>query len=192
MAERDLTAGMSAGIQADHLRPALFYEGEFADASAVVTYVRFWSGIGSITWDGKTWLGGGSLLGISPIEESSENKSVGFTVSLSGQPEANRALAFTTTSRNRAGRLWLGLFDAAGNVIADPYLLRRGRLSALPIEDSAQLGSITASYEDLMSLLQRPLERRYDAHSQALRDSTDLGFEYVEALQNAVFDFIPA
>lgn len=110
MSERVLSAAMLAAIAKRNLRPAIFYEGEF-ETAGVATYVRLVTAIGSLSWDGKTWLGGGDLLNISKIEESSDIKAVGFEVTLSGCDSARISLALQSMKKNRPGRLWLGLFE---------------------------------------------------------------------------------
>jgi len=188
MTTRDLTSGMLTGIQAGAVSPILFFEGEYTDSGSVA-YLRRWTGIGTLSWDGKTWLGAGDLMALSPLEETVETKGTGFVVTLSGLPTENIALALESTRRNASGKLWLGLLDSSGNLIADPYLLKRGRFSSIPVDDDGNTATLQVTYEDLLSAMQQPRELRYDSHSQALRDPDDLGFEYVEAIQNAIFDF---
>ena len=190
MASRDLTAGMLTAIQAGHVRPAILYEGEFY--SAGVVYLRLWTGVGSLSWDSKTWTGGGKLLGISVLQETSQTKAVGFEVKLSGMPSDLISLALSSVQRNRAGRLWLALFDSSGAVIADPYLLKRGRFNMIPIEDDGKTCTITARYEDRLFGLDLPRERRYTHEDQQLRAPGDTGFDQVEWLQDATFELGPA
>jgi hypothetical protein len=187
MASRDITAGVLAAIQAGNVRPAIFYQGEFVDGSEVTQYLRLWTGIGPRTWNGSTWTGGGHLLNISVIEESGEIKAVGFDVTMSGLSSARISQALQSARRNRPGHLWLVLFDASGNIIPDPYLLKRGKFSMIPIEDNGETCTVTAKYEDRLINLQKPREMRYTTESQKLRDPDDLGFEFVEALQDATF-----
>src|SRR3990167_3205639 len=116
MSERNFTAAMDAAILAGTVRPTLFYEGEFASSQ----FLRLWTGVGQIDWDGHTWTGGGHLLGITPLEERRDVKAIGFTVSVSGMPSANISLALASVRQNKTGNLWLGLFNAAGALIAGP------------------------------------------------------------------------
>lgn len=186
MAARDLTAGMLTAIQAGAVRPALLYEGAF-DSGGTPQYVRLWTGMGNLTWDAKTWVGGGHLLGISPITESTKTEAVGFEVTVSGMPSTRISLALSSARKNKPGSLWLALFDASGAVIADPYLLQSGRFDMIPIEDSGDTCTITVRYEDRLIALQKPRERRYTHEDQQLRSAGDLGFEYVQGLQDAAF-----
>jgi len=186
MAARDLTASMLTAIQAGLVRPAILMEGEFVSLG-VTTYLRLWTGVGNLSWDSKTWIGGGHLLGISPIAESTKTEAVGFEVTLSGMPSDKISLALSSVRKNKAGRLWLALFDSAGAVIADPYLLKSGRFDMIPIEDSGDTCTITARYEDRLIALSIPRERRYTHEDQQLRLAGDLGFEYVQGLQDAAY-----
>lgn len=189
MAERDLTAGMAAAVQAGTVRPAILYEGEFVDGGGAPTFVRLWSGIGTLSWNGQSWLGAGNLLGVSGVRESTGLRANAFEVWLSGVSTTLVSLALTSARKNRSGKLYLALFNADDwtTPIADPYLLKRGRFDTIPIEDAATRSRITARYEDRLSALGVPRERRYTSEDQALRDPNDKGFDYVEELQDAQF-----
>ena len=188
MAQRDLTAGMLAAVQAGTIYPAIFYEGEFVNpANESQTFIRLWSGVGSYSWNGFNWTGAGNLLGVSGIRESTGLRANAFEVWLTGMSSALISTALSAARKNRSGKLWLHLFDASRNLIADPYLLKRGRFDTIPIEDAGATARITARYEDRLAALGVPRERRYTSADQALRDPADKGFEYVEALQDASF-----
>lgn len=187
MAQRDLTSGMLSAIAQGVVRPAIFYQGEFVDGSENTVYLRLWTGVGTYSWSGYDWTGGGNLMAVSPIEENTENKAVGFEITMSGMPSAKIALALQSARRNKPGKIWLALFDASLNLVADPYLLKRGKFSMIPIEDNGTTCTLKATYEDRLIGLQKSSEMRYTTESQKLRDPDDLGFEYVESLQDASF-----
>lgn len=191
MAERDLTAPMLAALQAGHVQPAFIYEGEFADSNEDTVYLRLWTGVGDLSWGGKTWRGDGQSIEFSPIGETGSLQAIGFDVKISGQPQANVALGLTAVRRNRPGRIWLALFDAAGAIIVDPYLLTRGMFDKVPIDDSGATCTVTLRYEDRLLDGQTVKEMRYTHESQQLRSLGDRGFEYVEALQDASFLELP-
>lgn len=184
MAERGLTAPMLAAIAARTVRPALFYEGEFVDGSENPEFLRLWTGVGDLSWNGYTWTGGGNLLGISALEETTDLKAVGFSVTLSGMPSSLVSLALGNVRQGKPGKLWLGLFDSAGALLADPYQLKRGRFDIAPIEDDGETCTISAQYEDRLIDLERPRDRRYTHEDQQLDYPGDLGFEYVPSLQD--------
>jgi hypothetical protein len=184
--ERDLPSYFATAIEDPVVYPALLYRGEFIDENGDSQYLRLWSGLGSLAWDGQTWTGQGQLLGVSQIEETVEVKAVGFTVSLQGQKSSNISLALSSAqrSRGREGKVWLALFDAAGVMLDEPLLLKSGRLDRCPIEDEGDTCTLTAHYEDRLVDLKRPRVRRYSDQDQKAVYPTDRGFEQVAALQD--------
>lgn len=188
MAGRALTAGFLAALAEGTIRPAIFFEGEFVASgspSETPSFLRFWTGIGDLDWDGKTWTGTGSLLGLSPIDETRDLQARGFTVSLSGMPSDLISLALGNVRQGKPGTLWLGLFDAAGALIEDPYQLQRGLFDVSVIEDSGDTCTIAARYESRLIDLEKPRVRYYTTEDQRLDYPDDLGFEYVPSLQDA-------
>jgi len=183
MASRNLTAPMLAAIAAGTVRPGLLYEGEFVSGGSPA-FLNLWSGVGLLSWDSKTWTGGGQLMGLSPIEESRQMSAVGFTVTLSGMPSSLIATALANVRQGRPGKLWLALFDAAGAIIADPYPLQSGRLDVSLIEDAGETCTISVQYESRLVDLERARERRWTHEDQQIDHVGDLGFEYVAALQD--------
>ena len=188
MAARNLTASMLAEIAKSTVRPAILYEGEFVSPgspSEVPAFLRLWTGIGDLSWDGKTWTGGGNLLGITPIEETRQLQARGFTAQLSGMPSSLISTALSGIRQGRAGTLWLAFFDSSGTIIADPYQLQRGKLDVSVIEDTGDKCSIAVQYESRLIDLERPRARYYTKQDQELDYPGDLGFDFVPKLQDA-------
>lgn len=176
---RELTVGAAAALDANPMRPLIFYEGEFASG-----FLRLFSGMGSVPWDGKTWIGAGSLMGISEITETSKINANGLTASLSGMPSSLISTVHTYARHGKPGKVWLGFLDSAGAIIADPYLAFEGRLDVPAIEDSGDTCTISVQYESRLVDLQRPRVWRYDDQSQRALYPNDGGFRYVADLQN--------
>ena len=38
--------------------------------------MRLWTGVGTISWDGQTWIGAGNILGLTAIEETVEVRAI--------------------------------------------------------------------------------------------------------------------
>ena len=189
MATRDLTSGLTTAVQAGTVYPAILYEGEFDDGAGGSAFLRLWTGLGTLSWNGFSWTGAGNLIGINGVTESTELKANAFEAWLSGVSSALVATALTAARKNRSGKLWLALFNAGNwtTPIVDPYLLKRGRFDTIPIDDSGDTAKITVRYEDRLATLSIPKERRYTSADQALRFPGDKGFDYVESLQDAQF-----
>lgn len=189
MAIRALTSGMQTAIAAGTVRPAIFYEGVFDNGSGADAYLRLWTGLGSIVWNTYTWLGAGELIAISNLDETTDLSAVGFQIKLNGMPSVDIGLALGDVRQGRSGKLWMGLFDSSGNLIADPYPLRRGRLDYSVIDDTGETCTIGIQYEDRLIDLERPRERRFTSADQQIDYPTDLGFEFVPNLQDKSFQW---
>ena len=176
---RDLTAGVITQLQAASVEVGVLFEGEFASG-----WVRFWSGVGTLSWDGKSWSGVGTLLGISGIDETNEIRASGLTVSLSGVPSDLLSAALGDARSGKTGRVYLAFFSS-GSIVADPILQFEGRLDVPAIEDGPDTATISISYESELIDLERARERRYTPEDQAIDFPGDLGFDYVAALQDA-------
>lgn len=185
MASRDLTAAMLSEITAATLYPVIFYEGEFVPpgSPADSAFLRLWTGVESIQWNGYTWTGAGHLLSISSVEERNTIEAIGFTVTVSGMPSANLSLALQAVRQGKPGKLWLGCLDSAGALIADPYLLQEGKADVSIIDDSGDECTIKVQYESRLVNLLRPRVRRYTHEDQKIDYPTDRGFQFVPTLQ---------
>lgn len=175
---RDLTSGVQDAIDADQVSPILLFEAEFVSG-----YVRVWSGYGDLTWNSQTWNGVGILGGISNIEETSEVKAAGITVSLSGIPSQYISIALQDVRQGKTGKIYLGFMDNSNEVIVDPYLAFEGRLDIPSIQEDGDNSIITISYESRLIDLERSREVRYTHEEQTRLFPGDLGFEYVASMQ---------
>ena len=175
---RDLTSGVQTAIAADAVSPILLFQGEFGSG-----FVRVWSGIGDLTWNSETWSGVGTLGGISSITETSDIQANGLNVTFSGIPSAMISIALGDVVQGKLGKVYFGFMDASNTVIADPVLMFEGRLDVPSIEEDGENAVIQISYESRLIDLQKPRESRYTHEDQKLQHPTDLGFEFVPALQ---------
>jgi hypothetical protein len=183
---RTLSAEFEAALAASVVRPVFLFEGEFANGTT-----NAWTGIGTLSWDGKEWLGVGHLAGASPIVETGDPVAHGIAVSLSGIPSARIAQALAQSRQGRPGRIWLGLLvensdsppTGALELVVDPDLSFDGRLDVPEIEEGGEAAIIRISYESRLVDLERPRERRYTPEDQKIDYPDDLGFDFVPELQ---------
>ena len=177
---RDLTSAMVDAVTGQVVRPILFFEGEFASGT-----LRMFSGIGSITWDSKTWTGGGDMIGVSAISETAKVEARGVTVSLNGFDSAHVSLALQDLRQGKTGKIWLGFLDDSDAIIADPKLAFTGRLDTAQLDDSGDTTSIAVTYESRLIDLRRPRTRRYTDADQRQRNAADGSMRFVESLIDA-------
>lgn len=176
---REITPAFAAALADQDLRPVIFFEGQFASG-----WVRIWSGLGSAQWNGQSWAGAGSLLGLGPIEETGEVVAGGTAISLCGVPLDLVQMAIAEARQGLPGRVWLGLLGEDGSIIADPVQAFSGRLDVPEIKDDADSCTITISYESRLIDLTVARTWRYTHESQQVLFPGDLGFEYVTAIQD--------
>lgn len=178
---RDLTTDMANAVQASTVRPILLFEGEY-----VTTTVRYWTGIGTLSWDGQSWLGVGNLIEATPIQETDDVKASGISIKLNGASIAAITEAFTEMRSGKAGSIRLGLLTEAGAVIDRPKIIFRGRLDLVEVDDSDPGKPVLMlAYEHELIDLKRPREWRFTgAHQQKLH-AGDTGCRFVAALQDA-------
>ena len=176
---RTITAAVVAELASGQVRPAIFFEAQFPSG-----FLRLWSGLGGITWNGSVWTGAGNMMGIGAIEESADVVATGTTISLSGIPTDLVSLCLADARQGMPGKVWIGFMTAAMAVIADPILAFAGRLDVPSIMDGAERCEIQITYESRLIDLNRSREFRYTHESQQLFSAGDRGFEYVSALQD--------
>jgi len=176
---RTLSLAVAAACAAQQVAPAYLVELVFDSAP-----LRLWSGRGNITWSGKTFVGTGTLGGISEIEETAKIAANGIELSLSGIPSASISLALTEPYRGRRAYVWLAFFNiTTGTMIANPVPVFAGRMDTMRVKDSGETSTIALSCESKLIDLERPRERRYTHEDQQDLFPGDLGLEFVAGLQ---------
>lgn len=174
---RDIGTTISALVQTGHLEPVIFTELAWPSGT-----VRMWTGVGPFDWGGNTYTGAGNLAGVSPIEESSDGRANGITLSLSGIP-TDLVSAMFEHMQGRSAKVWLGFLNSSGALIQNPpYQIFRGKMDVPGIEYTGKTATISISIENQMIILQQASARRWTHEDQQERHPGDLGFEYVAAI----------
>lgn len=154
----------------------LFYAIELNFSTAPV---RLWTGFGDRLIDGENYIGAGTLLSISGIEEVADLSAKGITLTLSGVDVSLVSLALQEPYQGRAGRV---LFGVAG--VNDFVEVFAGLMDVMTLQEDGSSATIQLTVESKLVTLQRPNIRRYTSENQKLRYSTDTFFDYVEQLQD--------
>lgn len=178
---RSLDASFEAATLATLVRPILFVELAFSSGA-----VRVWSGLGDFAWNGATWTGAGTLMGISAIEETEEVRSAGITLTLSGVPNVMLSVALAEPYQGRPCVVHIGALDTNTNaLIGSPYAVFKGRMDQMTIDEGPETSTIALSAESRLVDLERARERRYDHQDQQLVAQGDKFFEYVPSIVEA-------
>jgi len=175
----------AAAVVQSPVRPAWFGELSFSGG-----YVRMWTGVGDIVTLGRTFLGGGDLIGIGAIEEAEGVTARNLSLSLSGVPATLIATVLGENYRLRSAKLWRGLMNADFTApLADPDLRWAGRMNTCKIERTGTSAMIEINCESRLADLRRAATRRASHEEQQARFPGDLFFEYASALAEAPIYF---
>lgn len=169
--------------------------------------VRMWTSVGSLIWDGKEFLGGGNLIGVSDYTETQSLEAEGLNFSLNGIPPELISVALNEQYQGRLCRLWLGIVSTTSHllqedgessilledggrilleseILGDPYLFFTGLMDVMEITDDGQSAQIKLAAENILTLLNRTKERRYTSEDQKSRFPNDKGLDFVAQLQD--------
>lgn len=175
---RDLDSALVTEITAPRLRPIFMAEFLFDGGD-----VRFWNGLGELTYGGNVYTGAGNLLGISEYEETQKLEAIGLTFTLSGISSSILEVALDEPYQGRVCNLYFAAIDSAGSLIA-PYLTFSGLMDVMEITEAGETCSISVSAESKMIIITRNKEKRYTDEDQKNDYPNDLGFQFVTQLQD--------
>lgn len=179
---RSLTTALKNETTAAALSPVMFALFDFQSGA-----VRVWSGLGSQTWDGNSYLGVGYFGSFSPVEETADVKANGVAFQLSGVPSSLISTVLGDNYQGRTVKLWLGAVNAAGAIVADPYLVFSGRMDAVEIDEGGDTSTIRVLAESRLVDLQRSRERRFTHEDQQIDFAGDEGLAFMPTAQSTPF-----
>ena len=176
---RSMSSAMKTAIAADLLPPALFVTATFATGPIYV-----WSGNFPIVWNSLTWVGIGSLGGVSVIEESSTVEAKGITLTLSGFDAGLLANVLAEVQLGAPVTVYLGFFDpTAPTLIATPIPAWAGRMDQPTIDVDGKKGNISINCENRLMDMNTPVDRRYTIQDAQIFAPGDEGFNFVSGIQ---------
>lgn len=173
-----MSSDMLAALQASQLNPALFVELHFVTGVAYL-----WSGSGTISWNGHSWLGVGALGSVSTISEGATVEARGIALTLSGIDTAILADVVQEFQTGAPALVYLGLFDSGGTLIASPITSFSGRMDQPTIDVGGDAATITINCESRLLEMNVAVGRRYDPVDQALDFPGDEGFKFIPGVQ---------
>ncbi|HXI42545.1 MAG TPA: hypothetical protein VNH83_21360, partial [Bryobacteraceae bacterium] len=143
----------------------------------------FWSGRGTLVWNGHSYAGIGSFLGFAMVEEGTDVAARGITLQISGIDPGLLADALQDLRQGAPITVCLALFDDTGTLIADPIASWSGALDQPTIQISGDQATIDLACESELVDMNTSVERRYTHDDQQIDNSGDLGFQFVNGLQ---------
>lgn len=204
---RDITAAVASA--ASSRTNAVFLLADFAFDSGEV---NFWTGIGSLTYNGKTYVGTGNMGAVSEVTETQNAQAYGIVFQLSGINSSLISLAVNETYQGRRCALYLAFLsiDASylelagggtltlagggtlelagagtiGELLADPVPLFKGYMDVMEVEDNGATSTLKLSAESVLAKLKRTKEGRYTDENQKAKYPGDTGLSRINQLQD--------
>lgn len=176
---RTLTGDVIAELTAKTLCPILFAEIAFVSGPSY-----FWTGAGTINWNGHDWVGVGRCGSVSEMEESDEIRATNLVLTLSGIPSDLVGAALTECRNGKPVTIWFGQLTENGTVVASPAKAWSGMMDVPTIDEGGETSTVTLNVESRLARLQDPNIHRYTTQDQQPISPGDLGFVYVEVIQD--------
>lgn len=149
--------------------------------------LRFWNGYSPVTIEGNSFLGAGSLLSISEIEETSEIKAAGAAVILSGISTDIISIALTESYQNRTATIYTGTVTA--DLTITGYAVFKGLMDTMQIAENGSTARIELNLENRLITLERPRILRYTSEEQKTLFPGDLGLEFIDDIQDRTIEW---
>lgn len=175
-----ISTAMLAWLQQSQMPVAVFVQATFASET-----VYLWTGLGSIAWNGHTWIGVGTLGGISPLVGGSTVEAKGITLTLSGFDSTAVPLVLNEIQLGLPVLIYLVGFNE-GVLIANPILAWAGLMDLPSLDGAAETATLSINCENRLVGMNRAVDRRYTQEDQQRDWPGDLGFMFVNAEQNKV------
>jgi hypothetical protein len=198
---RDLSTITIENIEANVVYPFFAVELLFDGANTL----RMWTGQGTLVLeDGTQWVGLGTLLSISAIEETSEMAVKGATLTLTGVPSEVLSLALSQPYQGRVCNIYFGTFSTSailqesGSFIllqdgskinlqdgsAGFNQIFSGYMDQMNIQEDADTSTVTLIVENKLVDLERARVARFTSGYQKSIYPGDLGLDFIEDLQD--------
>ncbi len=174
---RNLTAPMIQGITAVNVSLCFL-----VDLTLTTGVTHIWSGVGSVSYNGNTYVGVGSLGSIGDITEGTDVKAQGTSIALSGIDPSLMADSLNDIQLAAPCTIWLATFS--GGTITAAYQLYVGTVDRPVMPIGPKSMQISLALENMLLNLQRPNMRRYTSPDQRIYYPDDIGFHWVESLND--------
>jgi hypothetical protein len=179
---RNLSSPLIQAISANDVMPCLLADITFASGTVYV-----WSGVGTVTYNGNTYLGVGSLGAVGDIREGVDLEAEGTTLTLSG---IDPTMLNDCMSDIRVGapcRIYLGAI--VNGSIVGTCVVFDGTVDKPQVVPAGSSIGIVLNIETRMTDMQRASNRRYTAADQQYYYPGDTGFNWVEIINDIALKF---
>lgn len=168
---RTLTTALKNELATDSLQPiTLVYIN-------VGTGFRFTDHYKDITYDSNTYSASSLFTKLTSVTESSEVEVSNITLSFSGADQTIISLFLSNNYMEKEAEVYKGLLNTSEAVIADPFLLFKGRIESFSIDESINQSNANIVVASHWSDFSKIEGRKTNTGSQQIHFSSDKGFE---------------
>lgn len=175
---RSIDSTMLGGLLSNAIAPCFLVDLTFTTGPAYI-----WSGVGNLTWNNRLYVGVGSLGSIGDVVESTEVRADGTTLTLSGIDSTLMNDCLNDIQIGAPATIWFALLSS-GQILGAPYPLFVGTVDKPTIQVGPDTITVSLALENRLLTLQRPTNRRYTAADQHIAYPDDIGFNWVEILND--------
>ena len=169
---RTLTTAVKNELATDSLQPVTLV---FIN---VGSGFRFTDHYKDITYDSNTYTASSLFTKISSVTESSEVEVSNLTISFSGADQTIISLFLNNSYMEKEAEVYKGFLNTSEAVIADPFLLFKGRIESFSIDESINQSNANIVVASHWSDFSKIEGRKTNTGSQQLHFTGDKGFEF--------------
>jgi len=169
---RGLTTAVNNELATDALNPVtLVYIN-------VGSGLRFTDHYKDLTYDSNTYTASSLFLKVSEVSESSEVEITNIALEFTGADQSIISLFLSSEYMDRDVEIYKGFLDTTQTLIADPFLLFKGRVESFNIDESLESSDVKVIATSHWSDFDKIKGRKTNTGSQQLYFTGDLGFDY--------------
>ena len=139
---------------------------------------RFTDHYKDVTYDSNTYTASSLFTKLTSVKESSKIEVSNITLSFTGADQTIISLFLNNNYMEKEAEVYKALIDSNEQVIADPFLLFKGRIESFSIDESINQSNANIVVASHWSDFKKIEGRKTNTNSQQLHFANDLGFEF--------------
>lgn len=144
----------------------------------VSTGLRFTDHYKNVTYDSNTYTASSLFTKLSSVTESSEIQVSNITVTFTGADQTITSIFLSNDYIEKEAEIYKGFIGSNEAVIADPFLLFKGRIESFSISETLKDSKVNISIASHWADFSKVEGRKTNTGSQQIHFSGDLGFEF--------------
>tara|TARA_R110000868_G_scaffold111086_1_gene300232 strand:- start:512 stop:1066 length:555 start_codon:yes stop_codon:yes gene_type:complete len=169
---RSLTTAVVNELATDSLQPISLIYINIATGLRVTDHYK------DVTYDSNTYTASSLFTKLSSVTESSEIQVSNITLTFTGADQTITSLFLNNNYLEKEAEIYKGFINSSEAVIADPFLLFKGRIESFSINESLNKSSVNVSIASHWADFSKVEGRKTNTGTQQIHFPDDLGFEF--------------